>query len=78
MHERDRARVLAAPAHFELRARERDGVLEFVVTDTGRWRPPQGEHRGRGLTIIGAAMDAVELNTNEHGTEVVMRRRLER
>ena len=67
-----------APAHFELRARERAGVLEFVVTDRGRWRPPQGEHRGRGLTIIGAAMDAVEVNTNEHGTEVVMRRSLKR
>ena len=67
-----------APAHFELRARESEGVLEFVVTDTGRWRPPHGDHRGRGLTIIDAAMDAVDVNTDDRGTVVVMRRSVTR
>ena len=67
-----------APAHFELRARAHDGVLEFVVTDTGRWRPPQGEHRGRGLKIIHAAMDEVQIRSGERGTEVVMRRSVTR
>jgi anti-sigma regulatory factor (Ser/Thr protein kinase)/putative methionine-R-sulfoxide reductase with GAF domain len=67
-----------APADFELHAREREGVLEFVVSDTGRWRQSTGEHRGRGLMIIGAAMDAVEVNTDDRGTVVVMRRSVRR
>ena len=67
-----------APAHFELRARADGELLEIVVTDTGQWRPPQGEHRGRGLKIIDAAMDEVQVNTGERGTQVVMRRSVRR
>jgi GAF domain-containing protein/anti-sigma regulatory factor (Ser/Thr protein kinase) len=63
-----------APAHFELRARADGELLEIVVTDSGQWRPPHGEHRGRGLKIIDAAMDEVQLDTNERGTRIVMRR----
>jgi anti-sigma regulatory factor (Ser/Thr protein kinase) len=67
-----------APAQFELRARESEGVMEFAVTDTGRWRAPKGEHRGRGLTIIAGAMDDVEVKSDDRGTEVVMRRSVTR
>jgi anti-sigma regulatory factor (Ser/Thr protein kinase) len=65
-----------APAEFSLRATARDGQLSFVVTDAGRWRAPRGQDRGRGLTIIRAAMDDVEVNSAETGTEIVMRRKL--
>jgi anti-sigma regulatory factor (Ser/Thr protein kinase)/GAF domain-containing protein len=67
-----------APAEFTLRATDRDGQVTFVVSDAGRWRAPRGQDRGRGLTIIRAAMDDVEVNSSETGTEIVMRRKLAR
>jgi anti-sigma regulatory factor (Ser/Thr protein kinase)/putative methionine-R-sulfoxide reductase with GAF domain len=65
-----------APAAFELAARTDNGELTVIVRDTGTWRSPRGQHRGRGLKIIEAAMDHVELNRSATGTELVMRRRL--
>jgi anti-sigma regulatory factor (Ser/Thr protein kinase) len=68
------------PASFELRAQVvGDGdEAEVVITvrDSGRWRPPRGESRGRGLTIVDEAMDDLEIKQTEAGTEIVMRRRL--
>jgi anti-sigma regulatory factor (Ser/Thr protein kinase) len=66
------------PAMFELTARAVGDELVITVRDAGRWRPPRGEDRGRGLTIIETAMDGVEVNTTAEGTELVMRRRLVR
>jgi anti-sigma regulatory factor (Ser/Thr protein kinase)/putative methionine-R-sulfoxide reductase with GAF domain len=65
-----------APAEFNLRAIADDGQVTFVVADGGRWRAPRGDDRGRGLTIIRAAMDDVEVNSSETGTEIVMHRKL--
>ncbi|MGZ4169330.1 MAG: ATP-binding SpoIIE family protein phosphatase [Solirubrobacteraceae bacterium] len=65
-----------APADFSLSATSHDGLLTVIVSDAGRWRPPRGQDRGRGLTIIRAAMDDVEVNSAETGTEIVMRRRI--
>jgi anti-sigma regulatory factor (Ser/Thr protein kinase)/GAF domain-containing protein len=65
-----------APAQFTLTATADADELTFVVTDLGRWRAPRGSDRGRGLTIIRAAMDDVEVNSSDTGTEIVMRRRL--
>ena len=65
-----------APAEFTLHAAAVDGEVTFVVTDAGRWRAPRGQDRGRGLTIIRAAMDDVEVNSSETGTEIVMHRKL--
>src|SRR5207248_6511254 len=50
--------------------------IVIAIRDTGLWRPQRGENRGRGLTIIQTAMDAVEVNASDDGTEVLMRRRL--
>jgi anti-sigma regulatory factor (Ser/Thr protein kinase)/putative methionine-R-sulfoxide reductase with GAF domain len=65
-----------APAEFVVRATCENGELAFVVADQGTWRNPRGEHRGRGLKVIRAAMDEVQINTSGDGTEVVMRKRL--
>jgi anti-sigma regulatory factor (Ser/Thr protein kinase)/putative methionine-R-sulfoxide reductase with GAF domain len=65
-----------SPATFELAASEEDGELVICVRDTGRWRADRESDRGRGLTIIDAAMDDVQLTTSDAGTEVLMRRRL--
>jgi serine phosphatase RsbU (regulator of sigma subunit)/anti-sigma regulatory factor (Ser/Thr protein kinase) len=65
-----------APSNFQLDAWGQNGEITVAVRDTGRWRPPRGQNRGRGLSIIVAAMDDVQIDRMETGTEVVMRRRL--
>jgi anti-sigma regulatory factor (Ser/Thr protein kinase)/putative methionine-R-sulfoxide reductase with GAF domain len=65
-----------SPAEFELTARRDGDRIEFVVRDRGAWRKPRGVNRGRGLTVVRAAMDEVEIKPSDSGTEVVMRRRL--
>ncbi len=65
-----------APASFELSASATDDRLTISVRDGGHWRPPRGDERGRGLTIIDTAMDQVEVNATDAGTQIVMRKRL--
>jgi anti-sigma regulatory factor (Ser/Thr protein kinase)/putative methionine-R-sulfoxide reductase with GAF domain len=65
-----------APAMFELHAWGDNGDITVAVRDHGQWRTPRGEGRGRGLSIIAAAMDDVQVDRQDDGTEVVMRRRL--
>lgn len=62
---------------FTVRAEHRDGFVEVKVRDQGRWQPPRSEHRGRGLKIIEAAMDEVEIHADNTGTAVTMRRKLQ-
>jgi anti-sigma regulatory factor (Ser/Thr protein kinase)/putative methionine-R-sulfoxide reductase with GAF domain len=64
------------PATFELEASHSDGLVTVIVRDGGRWREPRGEHRGRGLSMIAAVVDEVDVRTSDAGTEVVMRKRL--
>jgi anti-sigma regulatory factor (Ser/Thr protein kinase)/putative methionine-R-sulfoxide reductase with GAF domain len=65
-----------APAEFTLNVRKQDGTLIATVCDTGRWRPPRGEHRGRGLAIIDTVMDEVDVRSSDVGTEIVMQKRV--
>ncbi len=71
------------PASFQLHAliESSDGsdpaTVVITVSDSGQWRSPRGENRGRGLTIIEGATDDFEVNTSRAGTEVIMRRRIE-
>jgi anti-sigma regulatory factor (Ser/Thr protein kinase) len=56
---------------------ERQGTeVVAKITDTGAWRTPRGEHRGRGTTLMRAFSDAVEIHTADEGTTVTIRRRL--
>jgi anti-sigma regulatory factor (Ser/Thr protein kinase) len=64
------------PATFLLDARVQNGLLTVTVSDRGKWRPPRGEDRGRGLTIMRSAMDEVDVRRSGEGTEVLMRRTL--
>jgi anti-sigma regulatory factor (Ser/Thr protein kinase)/putative methionine-R-sulfoxide reductase with GAF domain len=63
-------------AYFELQAEHTDGVVTMTVRDTGRWRAARGVNRGRGLKMIAAAVDELDVRTTDAGTEVVMRHRL--
>jgi serine phosphatase RsbU (regulator of sigma subunit)/anti-sigma regulatory factor (Ser/Thr protein kinase) len=64
------------PASFELKAAHDAGLVTLTVRDTGSWRPPRGVHRGRGLKMIEAAVDEVDVRSTVAGTEVLMRQRL--
>ncbi|MGH2887361.1 MAG: ATP-binding SpoIIE family protein phosphatase [Solirubrobacteraceae bacterium] len=65
-----------SPATFELDAFGENGEITVWIRDSGRWRAPRGQNRGRGLSIMVAAMDDVQIERTDTGTEVVMRRRL--
>lgn len=56
-----------------MHANVRDDKLSVTVSDHGRWQPP-GRYtgRGRGLKLIQAIADAVNLTSTDDGTTVVM------
>ena len=47
-----------------------------TVEDTGRWRRPRDEHRGRGTLLMRSCADEVRIDPHAMGTRVVIRRRL--
>jgi anti-sigma regulatory factor (Ser/Thr protein kinase) len=49
-----------------------------VISDAGRWRPPRGHHRGRGITLVQALADEVGIEQTDAGTRVVLRRAIAR
>ena len=59
---------------FSVRGTRTDDVIELSIQDHGQWRPPRGEHRGRGLSIMRAAMDSVEITAGAEGSAIVLRR----
>jgi anti-sigma regulatory factor (Ser/Thr protein kinase)/putative methionine-R-sulfoxide reductase with GAF domain len=63
-------------AYFELAAVHDAGVVTITVRDTGRWRAARGTNRGRGLKMMAAAVEELDVRTTNTGTEVVMRQRL--
>jgi GAF domain-containing protein/anti-sigma regulatory factor (Ser/Thr protein kinase) len=66
----------ARAARFEVEGKLESGAVHLRVRDYGNWRAPRGAHRGRGLQLIEALMEDVEIDRSERGTEVRMRRRL--
>jgi serine phosphatase RsbU (regulator of sigma subunit)/anti-sigma regulatory factor (Ser/Thr protein kinase) len=66
----------ARTARFDVEGTVADGFVNLRVRDYGNWRAPRGEHRGRGLQLIEALMEDVEIVRGDRGTEVRMRRRL--
>jgi anti-sigma regulatory factor (Ser/Thr protein kinase)/putative methionine-R-sulfoxide reductase with GAF domain len=64
------------PASFELHAEVADGAVTLTVRDHGGWRAPRGEHRGRGLELMEAIMDDLEVRRSDGGTEIRMRKEL--
>jgi GAF domain-containing protein/anti-sigma regulatory factor (Ser/Thr protein kinase) len=63
-------------ATYDVEASVEDGLVTFVIRDRGRWRPPRGTHRGRGITMMRALMESVDVNHGDSGTTVVLKRRL--
>jgi PAS domain S-box-containing protein len=50
------------------------GGVELAIRDLGSWREPRPGDRGRGLRLIEACMDEVDVDRTADGTEVRMRR----
>jgi anti-sigma regulatory factor (Ser/Thr protein kinase) len=46
------------------------------VRDFGAWRPPRHGDQGRGLGLMRALMDKVEVTPSPEGTTVLLRRAL--
>jgi PAS domain S-box-containing protein len=53
-----------------------NGAIEVAVRDHGAWRPPRESSRGRGLPLMRALMDDVDVEPGPHGTTVTLRRSL--
>jgi len=68
----------AADGTFAVETALEDGTVTVTVQDWGRWRDPRGAHRGRGLVLIRAFMDTVEVHRSGVGTTVRMQRRVRR
>jgi anti-sigma regulatory factor (Ser/Thr protein kinase) len=64
------------PAAFELDLFHEDGRIRLIVRDRGRWRPPRGQNRGRGLPMMRALVDDVEVRDAPEGTEIVLTKAL--
>jgi serine phosphatase RsbU (regulator of sigma subunit)/anti-sigma regulatory factor (Ser/Thr protein kinase) len=62
---------------FELDAAYDDGRVRVTIRDEGKWRPPRGTHRGRGVMMMRGLMDAVHIEHTDAGTTVVLERMLE-
>ncbi len=54
----------------------KDGSIRIIVRDLGSWQTRSLSDDGRGLTIMRAVMDAVEIDSSTRGTEVRMHRTL--
>jgi anti-sigma regulatory factor (Ser/Thr protein kinase) len=61
---------------FELRAVCDGDDVTLEVRDRGRWREQRGEDRGRGLMLMEALLDDVEIDSRRDGTTVLLRKRL--
>ena len=64
----------AADGDLEVRGQMTDQEVEMIVRDWGRWRPPRGLNRGRGLRLIEELMRHVTVTPRPDGTTVQMRR----
>jgi PAS domain S-box-containing protein len=67
----------AGGAPFEVSGRLRGAEVEIAISDRGRWRAPREGDQGRGLALMRALTDTVEVSPSPEGTTVRVRRTLE-
>jgi serine phosphatase RsbU (regulator of sigma subunit)/DNA-binding response OmpR family regulator/anti-sigma regulatory factor (Ser/Thr protein kinase) len=65
-----------ADASFKASAVREGDAISLAIRDEGHWRPPRGDHGGRGLILMRAMCDEVQIEKAADGTTVTMRRRL--
>lgn len=66
--------VSSRPVQMNLHAAVAGNRLHLVVSDNGRWKPVVAtkDHRGHGLRLITALVDASTVTTTDDGTVVDM------
>ena len=62
---------------FTLEGHVDEQTVVLIVRDDGRWSEVRSRGRGRGLKLMEAMMDSVQLSFSSEGTIVVLRRTLE-
>jgi anti-sigma regulatory factor (Ser/Thr protein kinase) len=62
---------------FEVNGVVRGREVEITVRDHGAWRPPREGDQGRGLSLMRALMDTVDVTPSSEGTIVRLRRVLD-
>ncbi|MFL5832241.1 MAG: SpoIIE family protein phosphatase [Solirubrobacteraceae bacterium] len=65
-----------ADASFQASAVREGDAVALAIKDQGHWRPPRGDHGGRGLLLMRALCDEVQIEKASEGTTVTLRRRL--
>jgi len=65
-----------APEPFDVALSRANGSVEIVVRDRGSWTEGESPDRGRGLPLMRALMDDVEVDQRPTGTRIVLRRHL--
>ena len=63
-----------APEPFEVELERTDSEVFIRVRDRGGWRDGSSKDRGRGLPLMRALMDSVEIDQRATGSTVVLRR----
>jgi anti-sigma regulatory factor (Ser/Thr protein kinase) len=66
----------AGGAPFEVMGRLQGREVDITVRDYGAWRAPREGDQGRGLSLMEALMDSVEVTPTHEGTAVRLRRTL--
>ena len=61
---------------FEISGQANGRTVEIEVRDHGGWRPPREGDRGRGISLMQALMDTVDVEPTPDGTTVRMQRTL--
>ena len=65
-------------ASFDATAARDGDAVTLEVRDTGQWRPPRGQHGGRGIALMRHLCDDVRVDRRAEGTTVTMRRSFDR
>ncbi|MGH2763240.1 MAG: SpoIIE family protein phosphatase [Thermoleophilaceae bacterium] len=63
-------------APFEVSGQAEDRVVRLAIRDYGAWRAPRDGDHGRGLSLMRALMDTVEVTPTPEGTTVKLERTL--
>jgi serine phosphatase RsbU (regulator of sigma subunit)/anti-sigma regulatory factor (Ser/Thr protein kinase) len=66
----------ASEGTLTVRCERADGAVRTVVRDSGRWRESQPYGRGRGLAIMRALTDGLDIKRAEDGTVVILTKSL--
>jgi serine phosphatase RsbU (regulator of sigma subunit)/CheY-like chemotaxis protein/anti-sigma regulatory factor (Ser/Thr protein kinase) len=61
-------------ATFDASAAREGNAISLQVRDTGQWRPPRGQHGGRGIALMRELCDEVRVDRRSEGTTVTMLR----